>query len=268
MNRDLIFNFKKTIKYNEIINDISKLSGIIDEDKGENSEDYLEALNDIAQQIQRDYDREFLNYKAYINDCRNIRMLYEFRKIYSINWLGFEDVYSVIEKCITADEIREVRKQLLSIIFKGFYDMDWQLYRVIQVTNKNRNLEGYALNWESCFKDYKEELDYSPEETQWFDDMDWFYWRRTVEERKELERKEGEFEQLQFKLKEEALKNEHTKQIMIEAEQLTPNWKQRDEVVKQLRAYNRQLGKIVWHKNHKSHFRKKEDIDKLWYYAT
>lgn len=264
MDRDLMFNFRKTVTAKEIINDIKYLKGL---DKSDEDE-YIMNLNYIAWDLLADYEEEVLNYKSYLADCKDMRMLYEFRKTYAISWLGYEQVYDVIEKCETADEIREVRKALLQDYFPGYYDLDWHYWLVLRKSNRaGYGLDRFEICWEEYFEDCDKDLVTSTEIADKHLDFT-FSWFLAP---KEVERKFKEWNQRveakQAKMTDETLKNKHSAEIIAEADMVKPTWDSRFEVRKQIEELKKQYGKGVRHRNHVSHIRSKKEREKLWYYT-
>ena len=99
--------------------------------------DYDEAIYEIINTLQVDYQNHEMNYRAYIEEGMDARLFFELRRNAWIRRDCFEDkkvidnFYHANSKCNTALEVKELRQEFLAKYFLGYEDLDWQYAMLI-----------------------------------------------------------------------------------------------------------------------------------------
>lgn len=142
----LIRNFSKPIDLDEVVDDLSevyKITNIADDD----------SYNFIAEELYYDYIKERANYKAYIKEGMDARILMEVRKSAIIPLAGqMLRIYDVHSDCETVEDIKAVRTRELKFLNSDYDDADWQYYAVIRYFLRSKSV-GVEFNFEDCYAD-------------------------------------------------------------------------------------------------------------------
>lgn len=148
VNQQRVKDFTEKITMDNVYDDISKLYKVanIERESGE-------SLYYIADALYRDYEMGRANYRGYISEGIDARLLMEVRKSMILNLAQEELNFIGQHKDVnTIEEVKEHRTKFLQRFIPDFTGEDWQLYMVMKYTWKAKAID-IDLDFESCFED-------------------------------------------------------------------------------------------------------------------
>lgn len=143
---DLVHDFSKTITFDDVYDDIVENYRIT------NILDYFSQCI-IAKNLLEDYEQGRANYKSYIEEGMDARILMELRKSAIIPVEEkMNEYYTDHSKCETVQDIKNMRIQKLNYLNPDYIDENWQYYMLAKYCLCSHGI-GLVIDFESCYTD-------------------------------------------------------------------------------------------------------------------
>lgn len=133
------------------LRDVYKITNI----GGYNEDDKFIHTADVADELYDDYFYKRANYRAYIEEGMNLRMLAELRKSALIKVAGkqlYPDFYMAHNNCETVKQVSDTRVKFLKFLNADYIDMEWQTYYIIRRC-WGTTTDNILLNFEYIYED-------------------------------------------------------------------------------------------------------------------
>lgn len=94
--------------------------------------DYEEYRYYLEEALWDDYKTRRINYRAYLEDGMDARIMMELRKSALLRIDDCPSFYSKHSECETVDDIKSLRLKYLKSLSEDYEEFDWQLYMLIR----------------------------------------------------------------------------------------------------------------------------------------
>lgn len=148
INKNKVFDFSKKITEYSIYKDLRKynIQNVRDLDCDE-------TWHFIATVLWDDYDLGRANYKAYIEQDMDLRMLMELRKSAVLRVdKTLDSVYAEYPYAETPQDVKAIRTKMIKKINADYNDEDWQ-YMAVAISCLGKASKYFACDFEDCYED-------------------------------------------------------------------------------------------------------------------
>lgn len=151
-----LYDFSEHLTFEDVSADFDRyhIHNIAAEDGSYFNYDYDEFRYYLEEALFSDYEAGRINYRAYIEDGMDARLMLELRKSALLRMshpslIGF---YAAHSQCETVADIKELRIKWLHFLHQDYMDLDWQVYMLI---NWCWGVKGsdIVIDYEDCLND-------------------------------------------------------------------------------------------------------------------
>lgn len=161
INPEKVFDFSEKIDYDTIYEDLTEVYKVKNLDY-----EYEDAVDLLICTLLDDYESKRVNYKAFIEDGIDARILFELRRNAFVKMpdnITEAEYCREHNNCETIEQLKELRLKTIKRYAKEYEDYDWQ-YALLMKWIWGLKIREFYFDFEVCFEDRKTNVQRLPED--------------------------------------------------------------------------------------------------------